>query len=246
VTLRQISCGLFLLIAAMASAPARGASTTPSLGTIVARMAEARVLNRNRMRSYVITRDYTLFGKERDKSKSEVTAEVSFVPPDSKKFTIRQSSGSGLGVRLVRRMLEGETEIVGDRGATDISTANYDFRFVGEETLNNQRCYVLEILPKREHKTLLRGNVWVDANSFLLHRMEGEPAKSPSWWLKDVHIALFYGNVDGMWMQTSSEVTTNVRIVGQHTMIAHDVGYERPAPAGPALLGLKTFLPFDK
>lgn len=245
-TLRQISCGLFLVIASVASTPAQSASVAPSVETIVARMAEARAGNRARFRSHVVTRDYTLFGNERDKTKSEVTAEVSFVPPNAKTFTIRQSSGSGLGVRLVRRMLEGETEIVGDHGATDISAANYDFLFSGEETVNNQRCYVLEILPKRKHKTLLRGTIWVDANSYLMHRMVGEPAKSPSWWLKNVRIALSYGDVEGMWLQTGSEVTTNVRIVGQHTMVARDVGYGKTALAGPGLIGSSAFLPFDE
>lgn len=245
-TLRQISCGLLLLLAAVASTPAQTASTPPSLETIVARMAEARAENRARLRSHAVTRQYTLFGKERDKSKAEVTAEVSFVPPNSKNFTIRQSSGSGLGLKLVRRMLEGETEIVGDYGATDISAANYDFRLAGEETVNNQRCYVLEMLPKRKHRTLLRGNVWVDANSFLLHRMVGEPAKSPSWWLKNVRIALSYGDVDGMWLQTGSEVTTNVRIVGQHTMVARDVAYESGALAAARVLGPAALLPSGK
>jgi len=246
VTLRQITRGFVLLLAAVASTPAQSASTAPSLETIVAGMAQARAENRARFRSHAVTRQYTLFGKERDKSKAEVTAQISFVPPNSKKFAIGQSSGSGLGVRLVRRMLQGETEIVGDHGATDISAANYDFRFAGEETVNNQRCYVLEILPKRKHKTLLRGNVWVDVNSFLLHRMVGEPAKSPSWWLKNVRIALSYGDVDGMWLQTGSEVTTNVRIVGQHTMVALDVGYESGALAAARVLGPAALLPSVK
>ena len=238
---RFLLSGLFLALAVVA--PAQTTSTNPAVEVIVARMAQARAENQARLRPYVVTRLYTLFGKERDKTKSEVTAEVAFAPPNSKKFTIRQRTGSGLGERIVRRMLEGETQIVKDYNATDISPANYDFRFGGEEDVLGQRCYVVELFPKREDKTLLRGNMWVDANTYLLRRMEVAPAKGPSWWLRDVRIAFFYGDVSGMWLQTSSEFTTTVRLFGEHTITSRDVRYETAELAGAALPGPRAPLP---
>jgi hypothetical protein len=193
---------------------------------IVERMAQARADNRAHFRPYVVTRDYALFGKERHTTKSEVTAELTFVPPNSKKYNILRRTGSGLGERLVRRMLDGETAIVKEYGSTDISSHNYDFRFAGEESVNDRRCYVLELLPRRKDKTLLDGTIWVDADTYLLHRMEGKPAKSPSWWLRNPRITFLYSDVEGMWLQTASEFTTHVRIFGQHTMISRDVQYE--------------------
>ena len=240
---RLLSSGLFLAVALTTSAPAQTKSTTPAVEIIVARMAQARAENQARLRPYVVTRLYTLFGKERDKAKSEVTAEVAFAPPNSKKFTITERTGSGLGERIVRRMLEGETQIVKDYNATDISPANYDFRFGGEEDMMGQRCYVVALFPKRQDKTLLRGNMWVDANTYLLRRMEVAPAKGPSWWLRDVRIAFAYGDVSGMWLQTSSEFTTNVRIFGEHTITSRDVSYAGAELAGARLPGPATLLP---
>jgi hypothetical protein len=232
-----VARGLFVSLAVVASASAQSGTTALTVETILERMAQARAENRARFRSYVVTRNYTLFGKERDKSKAEVTAKVTFVPPNSKQFSIQQGTGSGLGERLVRRMLEGETDIVEDYGSTDISLDNYDFRFAGEKMLNNQRCYVLELLPKRKNRALLRGSVWVDVDSYLLHRLEGEPAKSPSWWLRNVRIAFTYSDVAGMWLQTASEYTTNVRIFGHYTMTSRDLGYETVDPMnGPRTL----------
>jgi hypothetical protein len=226
----------------VATLAAQSASTTPSVETIVVRMAESRAANRASFRPYVVTRDYTLFGKERSKSKSEVTADLTFVPPDSKQFQIRQSTGSGLGVKIVRQMLEGETEVVADYASTDISTDNYDFRMVGEETIDSHRCYVLEILPKRKRKNLIRGNVWVDANTYRLHRLAGEPVKGPSWWLRDVRLAFTYSNVEGMWLQTASEYTTNVRIFGQYAITSRDVRYDFSDLAGGGLPGTKALV----
>jgi len=80
--------------------------------------------------------------------------------------------------------------------------------------------------PKRNAKTLLRGHIWVDASTYQLRRTEGEPGKAPSWWLRDSRIALTYGDVGGMWLQTASESTANVRFVGPHTMVARDVEYK--------------------
>ncbi len=128
--------------------------------------------------------------KKDKQAKSEVVADVTFVPPDSKKYTIQQINGSGLGKMIIGRMLEKEAEVTKDYGATDISPDNYDFRFIREEEVSGQRCYVLELLPRRKDKNLLRGNIWVDANTYLLRRIEGQPAKAPSWWVRDVRITL--------------------------------------------------------
>ena len=106
---------LFLhLVAVVACASAQTGSTVPTVEAIVARMAQARAENRARFRPYIVTRDYQLFGKERDKTKSQVIADVAFVPPDSKKYTIQQTNGSGLGGMIVRRMLASEAEVTKD------------------------------------------------------------------------------------------------------------------------------------
>ena len=132
----------------------------------------------------------------------------------------------GLGQDIVRQVLGHETAIGKDYGATDLTAANYNFRFIREEELSGHQAYVLEMVPLRKDKTLLRGHVWVDSTNFRLLRTEGEPGKAPSWWLRDSRIVLVYGEVGGMWLQTSSESTANVRFVGPHTMVAHDVDYK--------------------
>jgi hypothetical protein len=224
---RQTSWLLFLyLVAAMASASAQTGSSVPTAETIIASMAQARAENRARLRPYVVTREYKLYGKERQATKSEVVADVTFVPPDSKEYTIQQINGSGLGKMIIGRMLAKEAEVTKDSGATDISPDNYDLRFIREEEVSGQRCYVLQLLPRRKDKNLLRGNIWVDANTYLLRRTEGQPAKAPSWWVGDVRIALRYGEVGGMWLQTASEATARVRILGPCTMVSRDVKYK--------------------
>jgi len=200
-------------------------SAAPSAEIIIAQMMQARSENRARLRPYIVTRNYRLFGKEKQTARSEVVARVTFDPPGIKQFVIQQASGMGLGERIVRQMLEHETEIGRNNASTDLSPANYDFRYLREEVLGGRRCYVLEIIPRRNDKSLLRGQIWVDAVTYLLQRTEGEPARSPSWWLKDARLVLVYGNVGGMWLQTGSESSAEVRFLGRHTMLSRDVEY---------------------
>ena len=216
---------LFLTLAGWGPAASYAQNAVPPVDVILERMAQARADNRTHLRPYSVTRDYRLVGAEKQ-TRSEVIADVSFVPPAFKKFTIQKSSGIGLGERIVRQMLEHETAIVKNNSATDMTAANYDFRFLREEELNGQPCYVLEMLPRRSDKVLLHGQIWVDSLTYLLRRTEGEPGKAPSWWLRDARIALLYGDVEGMWLQTASEATADVRFLGRHTMLSHDVRYQ--------------------
>jgi len=223
---QQISWTLCLsLVVVVSCASAQTGSTVPAVETIIARMAQARDENRHRFRPYIVTREYKLFGQERQDIKSQVTAEITFIPPDSKKYAFQKSSGAGLVGRIVGRMLESEAEIAKNQGSTDISPNNYDFRFIREEELAGRRCYVLELNPRRKEKNLVRGNIWVDADTYLVHRTEAEPAKSLSWWVRDVRMVFLYGDVEGMWLQMASEATATLRILGQHTIVSQDVKY---------------------
>jgi hypothetical protein len=242
-TRKQIAWSVLLYLAlGVACASAQTKSPVPT-ENIIARMVQAGEDNHAHFRPYVVTRDYKLLGKEATAPTSQVIAELSFVPPNLKSYAIRHASGTSMGERIVRRILETQMAFAKDSGSTDISQSNYDFRFIREEDVNGDHCYVLELLPRRKAKNLLRGNIWVDAKTYLLHRIEGEPVKSSSWWLGDVRIVLLFGYVGEMWMQTSSQSTADVRIVGQYKMISQDVSYKIDQPSPVATSAQAAFSP---
>lgn len=217
--------GLHLAVAGFALA--QPSSTAPTVDAIISHMVQARAENRAQLRPYQLTRDYRLFlGKETQNSTSQVTAGVTFVPPNSKKYVIESASGGGLGETIVRQILASEAELLKNQTSTDISPANYDFSLSRQEDLDHQSCYVIVLLPRRKDKNLLRGTIWVDTTTYLVRRVEGEPAKSPSLWLHNVHVALGYADVSGMWLQTSSESTADVLLLGSHRMVSRDTDYQ--------------------
>ena len=249
---RQLTCWLSFLyfVAGMASAWAQAGSLNPSAEMIVVRMAQARAEGRARLRPYIVTRDYKLFGSDASKAKSEVIANIAFVPPDSKKYSIQKTNGSGMGQILVRRMLACEVEVEKARLSTDLSADNYDFRFIREVDESGERSYVLKLLPRRKEQFLLRGDVWVDADTYLPRRFEGELAKGPSWWVRNVRITFVYSDVGGMWLQTSTDAAADVRILGRSTMVSRDMKYKitefvaTASPDPPNVLELLPGRPF--
>jgi outer membrane lipoprotein-sorting protein len=223
----QLACLIVVYAIAVTCASAQAQSQIPTNEEIVAQMTQAQDENRTHFQPYRVTRDYKLFrGDNNNQLEPRLIAEISVVPPDSKKYTIENPSGSLVEEKIVRKMLDGEVAFAKDSRLSDITRENYAFRLNGEDEISGRRCYVLDLIPKRKSRNLLRGSIWIDAQSYLPLRVEGEPTQNPSWWVTDARIVLLYGYVGPMWLQTSSEATANVRIIGRSTMIWQDVKYQ--------------------
>ncbi len=198
-----------------------------NLESIVSHMAEVQYRNRRSVRSYVVTREYKLFGQTTaEKPDSQVQAQVSFLPPGTKQYAITRTEGSGRGEKVVRKILDHEQEMAGDWEDTAVTERNYTFQLAGEETLNGRRCYVLTLEPRRDSRDLVRGKAWIDAETYNPLQIVGQPAKSPSWWVKSVLVTLTFSEVDGMWLQSGAMADADVRLFGKHTLISRDVQYD--------------------
>lgn len=223
--LMQKDCGkLFVLwMVAVFTLPACAQTASSlSLADIVSRMQTAESAEQNRP-SYSLLRQYRLAGADPNAATSEVLAEVDYVPPSRKEFSIRKAEGNERGEKIVRRVLEHEANMAKDSVNVQFCSDNYEFALLGHDTLNGRPVYVLQLKPKHETVELLRGKAWVDAESFLVVRAEGQPAKNPSWWIKDLKVAIDYGRADGLWLPLATKATAEVRLVGTHTLTAKDL-----------------------
>lgn len=213
--------GLLLLLAVTANA---GNEAAPDLNKVISLMVQAQAQNRAQHTAYEVVRSYRIYKPEESSQKPSVIALVSFAPPHLKTFKIEESSG-GIAERVVRNALQHEVELTKDPTQSDYNPQNYNFTLMGREVVDGNLCYVLGLEPKRESKDLLRGKAWVDAKSFLIHRVEGQPSKGLSWWIHDVHITLMYNNVNGMWLRTASQATASVRFKGDVNFSSRDVDF---------------------
>lgn len=199
------------------------AAPNPDTRTVVDRMLRTLQENKARIHPFTVKRDYLLLDKQ-DQQKAQVVANITVLPPDSKQYNIESSSG-GMGEKVLRDVLSKETEPLKDAQRKELSAANYDFQLLGEETIDGRRCFLLSMNPRREEKDLLRGRLWVDAENYNIHRVEGTPAKNPSWWLHDLHILMSFEEVDGMWLRTFTHAVANVRFKGKYVMVSRDLEY---------------------
>jgi hypothetical protein len=218
-------------------------SGTMPLGAIIQSIQNAQAAARPQA-SYQIIREYRLFGAKDSKADSQVVAEVNFTPPAFKGYRIQRSSGSSRGQQLVRRILDHEVEATSkdSKASSAISIENYSFTYIGEATLDGQPCYILGLKPKRKEEGLISGEVWVDKHSFFVRQIQGDVEKTPSWWLKKVHVKLVFADLEGIWVQTSMEAIADVRMVGAHTLTSRLLDYRRedevaatPFPKGSAV-----------
>jgi len=121
-------------------------------------------------RPYEVTREYKVFRGYDKQPTSEVMAQINFVPPGVKTYKITQVQGNSRGEKIVRELLDRETESAKKGPGSEISRMNYDFVFLRQENFGVPE-YVLRIVPKRKDKYLLRGQIWIDASTFHIRRM---------------------------------------------------------------------------
>ena len=162
----------------------------PDLSLIVQRLEDVQHQNHARSRPYEVTREYKVFRGDDKQPTSEVMTQIDFVPPDMKTYKITQARGNSRGEKMVREILDRESESAKRGPGSEISRANYDFLFVGQENFGIVPEYILRIVPKRKDKYLLQGQIWVNASTFRIRRIEGVPAKSPSIWGHSYHFAI--------------------------------------------------------
>jgi Outer membrane lipoprotein-sorting protein len=181
---------------------------------------------------YQVIRRYQLSESNSSNVSSNIVAEVEYSPPDRETYVIQEHRGSGRGEQVVRRILDHESAMAAagpaSRSATLLTRDNYTFTNLGESQLDGADFYLLGLAPKRKEKELIAGRAWVDKRTFLIRRIEGEMAKSPSWLLKKVYVRLDFSEVSGLWLQTSMEATADVRLAGRQTLQAQTLDCRRP------------------
>ena len=233
--MKQVWPAVLLASAAVASqSPAPVIETTaPDLDTTLQSIEQAQKQNPAQLRPYEVTRKYKVFRADNKQPISEVTAQISFTPPDVKAYKITQSAGNPRGEKIVRAILDQESDAAKNSDNNQVSRRNYNFAFLRRENFGGVPEYVLLIIPKRKAKTLLLGQIWVDASTFRIRRIEGIPAKNPSLWIKNIHITMQFAELSGAWVPVSFDAIASVRLAGQYTLTGLNLEVPTQASIAP-------------
>lgn len=161
---------------------------------------------------------------------------ATYAAPDQHHFTVISQSGSKLLLnRVLLKLLDSEKEAFKDRKQVELNPHNYKFTLVDTEKMTEgNTCYVLAVKPRKENKFLYDGKIWVDAKDFAVVRMEGEPAKSPSFWIRDTQIDSKWEKVEGFWLIAHNHSVSHIRLGGAATLTIDYGDYQVTAVDGHA------------
>jgi hypothetical protein len=149
---------------------------------------------------------------------AEMVVKVSFHAPNSKEFTVISKTGSKFVLEHVfNKLLEGEQEAAKGENHQDtaLTRQNYQFELVAYESTPQGGQYVLNLLPRTKNKFLYRGKIWIDAKDFAVVRIEAEPGKNPSFWIKKTGIAHRYIKVNNFWLPAENHTESFTRLGGK-------------------------------
>ncbi len=223
-----VRVGLLLSVTLVSMAVAQDSTGTaaPPLASIVQELEHAQAQT-HAIAPYEVIRDYQLSAASSSTPDSDVVAEVQFSPPRNKDYAIQKTSGSSRGLKIVRKILDHEIEQARQAQSQTgfVNSENYDFTYLGESTVDGQPCYRLGLKPKRKATDLVVGVASVDKRSFLVRQIEGEVSKTPSWWLKSVHVKITFADMQGTWLQSGVEAVADVRFVGAQKLTSRTLEY---------------------
>jgi hypothetical protein len=148
---------------------------------------------------------------------AEMVVNVKYQAPETKEFEIVSVTGSKQLIdRVFKKLLQAEKEALEgeNQKRVAINQENYEFTLIAFESEPRAPTYVLFVKPRTKNKYLFKGKIWVDAEQFAVVRIEAEPGKNPSFWIKDTKIETHYINVNDFWLPEHHHSVAAVRLGG--------------------------------
>jgi hypothetical protein len=155
-------------------------------------------------------------GTASGKHQGWMRVETRLTPTGSFSWQVLEEGGSSrTREKVFRAVLQTEADASreGDRDAAAVTPANYTFSRIGDGANGTVQ---IRLVPRRRDSRLVDGILTVSADGYPL-RLEGTLAKSPSFWVKSVHVVRRYGRFGDLSLPTMVESTADVKMIGKST-----------------------------
>lgn len=152
---------------------------------------------------------------------AEEIGRMEFRAPDKKTFVVTSQTGSGIVRRMaLNQLISSEVQAAAGKEHHDsvISPENYSLDLLGEQQVGPYHCFVAQAVPKRKDKYLFEGKVWIDADEYAVVRIEGHPAKKPSFWIQRADFIRQYQKIGSFWLPQRDETLVQVRMYGKEDL----------------------------
>jgi hypothetical protein len=128
-----------------------------------------------------------------------------------------QFEGDGIvNKEIISRYLTAEVEAQKEQSPEiAVTPRNYKFKYKGVNRNTGRDVHVFEVSPRQKREGLFKGEVWIDARTFLKVRESGYLVKNPSIFLKKVVFIRKYEIRDGISVPRQVQSVADVRFVGK-------------------------------
>jgi hypothetical protein len=193
-------------------------------------MMKADAVRHSEMMGYTVLRRYVAVNRKR---RAEMLVRVSCDKTGADQFSILSEKGSrAIRNHVFRRILREEAKASrrGTRKTALLTPANYMFQIMGEQTIGSGPAYVIAVSPKSVNKYSIEGTIWVDASDYSIVRVEGQPARTPSFWVRSVQFVHTYQKVGKFWLASSTLTKSRIWIFGEAQLTIQDFNYTLAPP----------------
>jgi hypothetical protein len=207
-----------------------GVAVRPTLEQVVDNLIAKNAERGLALQSYQSRRfyrlDYTGFPTS---LKAEMVVDMLYEAPATKTFKIVSQSGPKWMIeRIFKGLMQAEQEALNtkNRERVALDRRNYQFNGMEFQDASDGCSYVLTVQPKIPNKLLYRGRVWVNSKDFAVCRIEAEPSKNPSLWIKSTAIHHIYKKLGDFWFPSENESTSTMRVGGRAVLSIKYRNYE--------------------
>jgi hypothetical protein len=158
-----------------------------------------------------------------------MVVDMTYDAPATTHFKIVSQSGTQWIIdRILKRLLDAELEAMTEenRERVALNSSNYDFSGLERQDTPDTCSYVVSVQPKIPSKLLYRGRIWVDSKDFAVCRIEAEPSKNPSFWIKKTDIHHSYLKIGDFWLPSENESVSVIRGGGHAVLTIKYQNYE--------------------
>jgi hypothetical protein len=117
---------------------------------------------------------------------------------------------------IITRYLTAEVEARKQQSpAVAVTPRNYKFKYKGLKKSEDRDVHVFEVTPRQKREDLFKGEVWIDARTYLKVQESGYLVKNPSVFLKKVAFIRKYEIRNGISVPLKVLSVADVRFVGK-------------------------------
>ncbi len=124
------------------------------------------------------------------------------------------SGDNSVKTEVIARYLKAEVDASQSDQNFALTPDNYKFKFKGTEQYDGRDIYILRVTPRHKKPNFFKGELWLDAATYLPVLESGVFVKTPNFMLKRMQFVRVYDIQNGVAVPQRLESHAEVRIIG--------------------------------